>query len=125
MAWCFDLLQGANGWDLNLDPSTHSFRRVYDADWVTQKVRARIQWIYGEWFLQPMDGVPYFEKLLGIPNPDVPSFKAALVSQIAKTTGVKALTALTITKSTDKKTWIISFTGTIDDGSTFTGSTST
>jgi triacylglycerol esterase/lipase EstA (alpha/beta hydrolase family) len=51
--------------DLTLD-SNYNLRLTTDmGEFLSQKIENRLQWFYGEWFLNPSGGVPYFENILG------------------------------------------------------------
>ena len=80
------------GPDLMLDPLTHDLD-IQDGDLflgadVAQAVKIRLLFIRGEWFLNTLEGVPYFEQVF-IKNPNLDHIAAIFRATIIETPGVK------------------------------------
>ena len=83
--------------DLALDLDTHDLIvRDYDLaliagiDLLRQRLKQRLWFFLGEWYLAIDQGVPYFESILGKPV-DINQVEAILKATIVQTPGVEAL----------------------------------
>jgi hypothetical protein len=87
MAAPVTLLQSPNG-DLDM---TRGLRLTESsAQFVAQRVRSRLLFFLGEWFINVRLGVPYFLKVF-VSNPDLSLVKAIFRRVIVGTPGVKSL----------------------------------
>ena len=68
---------------------------ITDAAECAQKVKARLSFHRGEWFLDLRQGVPYFEAFL-VKNPDIDSIRQIVQRIILDTPGVKTLDSLVL-----------------------------
>jgi hypothetical protein len=83
------LLQTASG---DLDFSAHNLTLVTDEDTsIAQKLTNRFQLFLGEWFLDTRVGVPWFQNILGLKNPDMASVGQLLARVITQTPGVASI----------------------------------
>lgn len=83
--------------DLALDPETHdlliqNFDLVLNADLesVRQAVSVRLQFFYGEWFLDITEGIKYYEYIL-VKNPDLSLVSGIIKTAILNTPNVKEI----------------------------------
>lgn len=76
--------------DGDLDLTSGGLRLV---DSVEQRVRTRLRWFRGEWFLDRLGGVAYFERVL-VATPNHAHIRAEFRRVIVETPGVRRLTAL-------------------------------
>ncbi len=53
---------------LNAPTTDINFTLVDGLDSVRQRVRQRLLFLFGEWFLQTQSGVPHLQEVLGNPN---------------------------------------------------------
>lgn len=116
------------GPDLLLDPSSHDLVLV-DGDLVlgadvAQAVKIRLLFVRGEWFLNRLQGVPYFEQIF-VKNPNLSHVSAIFRKTILDTPGVNELTSFSF--DFDNATRVFTLTwaadtdeGEISDVSTFT-----
>lgn len=85
--------------DLALDPSTGDLAIVdFDAtlvdgiDQIAQNLAIRLRFIFGEWFLNTLAGVPYYQYFF-IKNPNQIQVETFLKNEILNTRGVNELTS--------------------------------
>ena len=84
------------------------------AETVAQTVRVSLLLFKGEWFLDPTQGVPYWQSILGIKTP------ISIVNQIFRTailavTGVKSLDSFNLVTAADRSASLV-FACTLTDG---------
>lgn len=109
--------------DLYLDPQTHDLvvddlgRLVMvgmtaDADdqaaMIAQRVRCRLLWWRGEWYLDQRQGTPWREALLGRPSDE--RIKRALADSLLSVPGVAAVVSLTVARGAGRSvtvTWSV------------------
>ena len=63
---------------------------------VAQHLRIRMQFFYGEWFLDVKEGIPFFERVL-IKNPSLPKISNIFRRVIVETPGIVAVDNLQLT----------------------------
>jgi hypothetical protein len=87
--------------DLLLDTTTHDLTvesfdlsLVSGIDNLVQKLKIRLLFFFGEWFLDTALGVPYYDTVL-VKNPNVPQIDALLKSVILATEGVTEIISYT------------------------------
>lgn len=81
---------------------------VADLLQVAQNIECRLRLIYGEWFMNVQDGVPWFEKIF-VKNPDLSAIDIIIKSTIAETPEVTTLTAYSSSIDRAKRKLSISF----------------
>lgn len=88
----------------------------------SEKVRATIQGIgqrlkqfRGEWFMNLLEGVPYFQEIL-IKNPDIPIIRGLIYRAIITYPGIVRVDELTLDFDKSARSLTISFNCTLDDG---------
>lgn len=102
---------------LALDPSTHDLQFVsgqlvlldpnsYEAR--AQKLKTRILFVRGEWFLDPSKGIAYFEDVF-IKNPDLAVVKSHYVNTILDTPGVTGIKSLDAVFNRAERTYYLDF----------------
>lgn len=83
--------------DLKIDALTrdlsiknHDLEFVTDLDRVAQKLRIKLNHIFGEWFLNNSEGIKYFENVM-VKNPNIPLVESLLKAAILETENVKEI----------------------------------
>lgn len=110
-----------NNWDLNLDPATANLAMVSDNEYTQQKIRQRLDILFGEWFGDRQLGIPWYDILLGQIRPDLAAVRARVVATIAATPGVKSVTSVTIDAPSGSETATIQFKAELSLGGTAEG----
>jgi hypothetical protein len=82
---------------------------------IAQKIRIRLRFFKGEWYLDKRQGIPYWTRVL-VKNPDLPGIESMFRRVIAGTPGVAVVNRLNITFDTATRASTIAFTATTDDG---------
>ena len=72
------------------DLDTTTFRKVSGSDYARQKIRSRLLFLLGEWFLDTTEGVPWFESIL-VKNPNLQYIQSTISSVIAAVPGITAV----------------------------------
>lgn len=87
--------------DLALDPSTGDLEifdfdlgLVYRVDQIAQNLAIRLRFMQGEWFLNTLAGIPYYQYFF-IKNPNQIQVETFLKNEITNTRGVVQLTSFT------------------------------
>jgi hypothetical protein len=90
-------------WDMQFGQGLANY--AANAEAVAQRVKARLQLLRGEWFLDTDAGVPYLTEIVGRPA-DLPRAAALLKQAILDTEGVAELSAfdLALNRETRKLT---------------------
>ncbi len=79
------------------------------ADTVRQRVKNRLMFFQGEWFLDRDDGTPWFQQVFVTPV-NLPRISSVIKQRILDTEGVKDITAFSVVDfDTDVRTLSISF----------------
>lgn len=115
--------------DIALDKTTHDiivsnndFLVVKDVDKVGQKLKQRLLFYQGEWFLDTTVGIPYFQEVF-VKNPNIPDIESIFKVEIVETEDVNQLLAFDSTFANDVRDYNITFTvdtpfGTVEFGET-------
>lgn len=77
-----------DNWDLLF--MENDMRFVHGINYVGQKVKIRLQWFLGEWFLNEDIGLPYFQEIL-IKNPNRLSIVNMIKRVIMDTEGIESI----------------------------------
>lgn len=86
--------------DLKLDKETHDLsfegNRIEftkNIETIDQKIKVELLFLFGEWFLNTTEGVPYFDKV-AVKNPQLSQIEALLRSKILSVEGVTEINSL-------------------------------
>ena len=93
---------------------------LYGADAIVQRIRVRLAFWLGEWFLDTLQGFPYIERVF-VKNPKLPVINSLFRSAIAGVPGILSVQQCAVTgfnKVTRSAT--ISFLAKLSDGSVIT-----
>lgn len=86
---------------------------------IEQRIRSRIRFFAGEWFLDTRLGVPYFNQIL-IKNPKLPVIGAIFRKVLTSTPGVATCSNVTVRVDRRLRIGYIGFDASLDDGLTLT-----
>lgn len=104
--------------DLALSPEGRMFLRKTLIDIVEQRIRVRLQFFKGEWFLNLEAGTPYFQHILLKGTSD--QVIRSVFSQVLRgTEGVKEITSLTWSLNKKTRVLTIKFDLLLEDGTIF------
>lgn len=85
--------------DLALDPKTgdlaianFDLQLVRDVDQIAQNLSIRLRFMLGEWYLNTLAGIPYYQYFL-IKNPNQIQVESFLKDEIGNTGGVEEITS--------------------------------
>jgi hypothetical protein len=92
------------------------------ADLVAQKLRNKLLFFLGEWFLDTRLGVPYFQSIL-VKNPDVATVRQILVTAISSTPGVVQVFDVNLEIDRRVRELTFSFKAKVDNGAIVAGGT--
>lgn len=76
--------------------------------YVVQRLRQRLRFFLGEWFLDQRLGIPYFQRVF-VSNPDIPLITSLFRRTILRTTGVAAVEKLSVRFDRNTRTLLTSF----------------
>jgi len=83
--------------DILLDTTTHDieienydFELVTGIDKVVQQIKIRLLFFKGEWFLDTLQGLPFYDDIF-VKNPNIPNIDNIIKSEIVNTPNVKEL----------------------------------
>lgn len=76
----------------DLEVSAFDLQLIDQSEYLAQKLKIRLLFIYQEWFLDTALGVPYFEQIW-VKTPDIPKIETILKATILETEGVTELLA--------------------------------
>lgn len=102
--------------DIALDPKTGDialFERsaflVTDVDQIAQNLAIRLRFFQGEWYLNILAGLPYFEYFF-VKNPNQIQVESFLIDEIANTQGVQEITQFASNYDGQSRTFGVQFT---------------
>ena len=84
-------------------------------DGLRQKLMIKLQFFFGEWYLDITRGVKWYTDIL-LPNPELSKIQAILKSVITDTDGVKELTAFDAQYDAGARTLAVKFTANTNYG---------
>jgi hypothetical protein len=93
----------------DLDLSTLDLQFVDGLDYIAQKLKIRLWFLLGEWFLDTTEGVPYFEEIL-VKTPDISKIETILKSTILETDGVTEMLIFNTTFDRALRKFTVTFT---------------
>lgn len=92
----------------DLDITNYDLSLVDELDYVRQKIEIKLQFFFGEWFLDTTKGVKYFELIL-IKNPDLTTIASIIKTAILDTDNVTELLEYEQSYSASARELTISF----------------
>jgi hypothetical protein len=93
---------------------------ISDARAIAQGVENNFRFFLGEWFLNTLEGIPYFQKVF-LKNPDVNLIRQLFRRAILKSAGVQDVTAFSMQYDSSQRTLIYSFSALTETGETISG----
>ncbi len=104
--------------DLRLNESTHDLEiTAFDlslvgpddlTEYTAQKLKIRLWFFLGEWFLDTAEGVPYFQEIL-VKNPKVPRIETILKARIIGSPNVTELISFATEFNNGARTFDVDF----------------
>lgn len=108
--------------DITLDPTSgdllfddFNFSLVGGVDQIAQNLAIRLRFIQGEWFLNILAGIPYFQYFF-IKNPNQIQVESFLKNEIANTRGVVNITSFSSNFDGIKRKFSVNFACTTLNG---------
>lgn len=99
--------------DLRLTNGHLTFIQGHEA--IAQKVKIRLWFFLGEWYLDQREGIPYWTRVL-VKNPDIPGLESMFRRVIAETPGVAVVERLTLTLDRATRAATLDFSARTDEG---------
>jgi hypothetical protein len=112
-----DLALDTDG-DLAIDAGDAYYLTGVDA--IAQHIKIKLRFFLGDWFLNPDEGMPYYDTVLGVKNPSISAVRALFRKAIVSTPGIVELQNLTLDYDTSARTLAVDFTAKCSDGETLT-----
>lgn len=84
-----------------------------------QRLRCKLRWFLSEWFLNTLEGIPYFEQIL-IKNPDLSLVRSTLTKVITGDRAVDHVDSLDVEYDESARTLALSFTAILVSGDLLT-----
>lgn len=84
--------------------------------YVSQKLRIRLLFFRGEWYLNINKGIPYHTEILGVKNPNLSYIEDLMISEINTCPGVSELLSFELTTDTATRELFINFTAKLENG---------
>ncbi len=101
--------------DFALDAVSHDlvlenfdFKMSFGKDEIVQRVKIRLLTFQGEWFLDTLQGISYYDNIL-IKNPDVRLVDALIRAEIQETAGISEIESYQSTFDTANRKYSIVF----------------
>lgn len=108
-----DLALGVNSHDLEVTDFDLSF--VSGLDYYRQKVKVRLWFFRGEWYLDTSEGTPFHRSIL-VKNPNIPLVDTLIKARILETEGVTELKSYTSSYESSLRRFEVSFEAQTDAG---------
>jgi hypothetical protein len=111
------------------DPTTNdvhfsSLQIVKGDDAIAQKLRQRLRFWLGEWFLDTRLGIPYLKSqggiVLGVKGPNIPAIEAVFRQAILSVPQIFKIQSLALTYDAKKRTGELNFVALLNDARTLT-----
>lgn len=103
--------------DDDLDITNEQMYIVEGDDAIVQHLLVRLRFFKGEWFLNPLLGMPYYDTVL-VKNPDLVAIRGIFREAILTTPGILSIDSLNMSLDTPTRTLTVEFTALKDDGGT-------
>jgi hypothetical protein len=104
--------------DLRITNGTLVFTQVLEEE-VAQRIKTRLLFFKGEWFLDRREGLPWFDKVLG-QKPDTDVVREAVARVLRGVQGVALVRSVDATFSGVNRALSVDFSCLLEDGSVFT-----
>lgn len=88
--------------------------------YVSQKLRIRLSFFRGEWYLNINKGIPYFESVF-VKNPNISYIEDLIILEINTCPGVSELLSLSLEIETPTRELIINFSVKLNSGEILSG----
>jgi hypothetical protein len=85
-----------------------------------QRLRTKFRFFLGEWALNPRVGMPYFQTILGIKNPDLSLVRAVFRRAILDDEGIASVGPIDLDFTTSARALSVSFEAQLIDGTPLT-----
>jgi len=114
---------------LLFDPATNdvhfsSLQIVKGDDATAQKLRQRLRFFLGEWFLDTRLGIPYLKEqggiIFGVKGPNIPAIESVFRRAILSVPQIFKIQSLALTIDSTKRSGKLDFVAILDDGRTLT-----
>ena len=99
----------------DLDLTGHRLNLATGEAAIEQNLRIRLRFFLEEWFLDLRQGIPYFREIL-IKNPNLLLVRSIFREAILGTTGISAVSDMTVTVNPTTRTLALGFVATMDTG---------
>lgn len=96
-----------------------------NAEQVATLLKNRLQFFLGEWFLDVREGIPYYDVVLGVKNPDINLLARMFRRVILSTQGVAQIDTLTADLDAALRKFTVTLRVLTDDGVYISGGTDT
>jgi len=103
----------------DLDLTGHRLNITTGEEAIEQNLRIRLRFFLEEWFLDTRQGIPYFREVL-IKNPNLLLLQSIFRTAILDTTGISAVTQLTVELDKPTRSLSLFFAATMDTGAVLT-----
>ncbi len=77
-------------------------------DSVSQAIKIRLQWFFGEWRFAPQYGIPYWEEIL-VKNPNIPKIRRIIRSEVLSVDEVTEVSNIRIDYNAQTREAAVSF----------------
>ncbi len=98
----------------DLDVSTGALQVLSGGSEIAQKIGIRLQFFRGEWSLDTTVGIPYFQNLLGVKNPNMSTVRSLLLEAITSCPGVSSVSNFSLSYDGATRALSVSFQATTD-----------
>lgn len=114
---------------LMFDPTTNdlhfsSLQIAKGDDAIAQKLRQRLRFFLGEWFLDTRLGIPYLRDaggiILGVKGPNIPAIESVFRKAILSVPQIFRILSLTLTVDRPSRKGALNFVAQLDDNRTLT-----
>ncbi|MFX1587236.1 MAG: hypothetical protein ACFFC1_03690 [Promethearchaeota archaeon] len=88
-----------------------------NSQYIAQKLKIRLGFFLGEWYLNINEGIPYFEKIL-VKNPNLSEIEDLMIEKILTVSGVESLESFNLEFDKSTRELTVSFTVKTSEGET-------
>lgn len=105
----------------DLDLTGYNLSIATNSQATAQRIQVGLQVFLGEWFLNRLFGMPYFQSIL-IKNPNLTAISTTIKNYILSVPFVESITAFNLDFNQSKRSLTINFTVTDNDADVISGS---
>lgn len=121
-----DIRLGVNSHDLEIGEESFDLSLVGDTDlteYTAQKLKIRLWFFLGEWFLDTAEGTPFYQEIL-VKNPRVPRIETLLKARILESPNIESLESFASEYDNARRRFDVQFEAKTTEGEpiTFEGS---